>query len=112
MPSKSVGYTLPLLVVCLLASCAAPTPVPTRVPSLTPLPTPTETSTPIPQPTVTPIGSLTTSDNGHSLTLIWKSEFSANGALGAPVDLAVDPQGNVYVSAQNIKKFDSQGRFV
>lgn len=116
MPSKTVRYTLPVLFVCLLASCAAPTPVPTptptRAPSITPPPAPTATLTPIPLPTVTPIGSVTTSDNGHTLTLIWKSEFSANGALGAPVDLAVDLQGNVYVSASNIKKFDSQGRFV
>ena len=116
MLPKFVRYSLPVLVMWLLSACtaAAPaaTPSPKPIPSLTPLPAATATPTPTQGPTVTPIGSVTTSDNGHTLTLIWTSEFSVNGALGAPVDVAIDPQGNVYVSASNIKKFDSQGRFV
>jgi tripartite motif-containing protein 71 len=95
------AHTLLVFLVCGLAGCTASTPIAT-----TELPTPVE-------PSVTPIGSITTSDTGQVLTLIWQSEFSADGAIGAAVDLAVDSQGNVYVSTENIiKKFDSQGNFL
>jgi tripartite motif-containing protein 71 len=52
---------------------------------------------------------------GAPLELVWQSEFSSDAALIAPSDLVVDAASNVYVSTQakqNIKKFDSDGKFI
>lgn len=56
--------------------------------------------------------SVTTSEEGHSLNLVWKSEFTPEAALGAAVDIALDKQGNLFVTTANIKKYDSEGNFV
>jgi tripartite motif-containing protein 71 len=73
------------------------------------------TNEPTTEPAVVPTTSAITSESGHTLTLVWHSEFSPEGALVAPNDVAVDQEGNVYVSAQGtpkIKKFNSEGKFV
>jgi DNA-binding beta-propeller fold protein YncE len=62
--------------------------------------------------TVVPIPSVTTSEDGHSLTLVWQSEFTPEAALGASVDIALDKEGNLFVTTANIKKYDSEGKFV
>jgi len=84
-------------------SSAATTAVPTVV---------AVTEAPAATSTVAPIPSITTSEEGHSLTLVWKSEFTPEAALGAAVDIALDKEGNLFVTTANIKKYDSAGNFV
>ena len=62
--------------------------------------------------TVIPAPSVTTSEEGHSLTLVWRSEFTPEAALGASVDIALDKHGNLFVTTANIKKYDNEGNFV
>lgn len=110
---------LSALVLFNLASCSAPTtavgepvePPPTSTPG-----EPVEPPTPTLEPTLEPTpGPSIISETGQSLTLLWQSEFSADAALGGAVDIAVDNEGNVYVTTQGagaIKKFDANGKFV
>ena len=49
------------------------------------------------------------------LTLVWQTDYTPDTVLITPSDVAVDSQGNIYVSAQGvqaIKKFDKDGHFV
>jgi DNA-binding beta-propeller fold protein YncE len=49
------------------------------------------------------------------LTLVWQSAFTSETALFSPGDIAIDKDGNVYVSTQSantVKKFDWQGNQV
>ena len=49
------------------------------------------------------------------LTLVWQSAFTSKSSLPSPGDIAIDADGNVYVSTQSmntVKKFDSDGNFV
>lgn len=60
-----------------------------------------------------PADAATTAD--APLTLVWESKFSAETALASPGDIAVDSDGNVYVttqSANSVKKFDSDGNYL
>jgi streptogramin lyase len=106
-----------ILIVGMLAACAAPqTAEPTTLPAPTdtPQPVPTQVVEPttVPTPIATP--AIATAETGQTLTLVWQSEFGGDAALGGPVDIAVDDDGNSYVTAQgskNIKKFDSDGNF-
>ena len=75
-------------------------------------PTVAATAMPLDTPTAKATASITTSETGHTLTLVWQSEFSPEAALGAGVDLALDEQGNVYVTTANIKKYDKEGKFI
>jgi streptogramin lyase len=75
-------------------------------------PVDTPTTEPAIEPTVKPTVSVTTSETGHTLTLVWQSEFSPEAAVGAGVDVAVDEQGNVYITTANVKKYDKDGKFI
>lgn len=95
---QSFSGKLTILLLCLwgLVACNA---------GIQPLP-----PTPPPGPTAT-----ATAPRAGPLTLVWEGEFSRDSALGGPVDLAVDEQGNVFATSQsklNIKKFDRNGKFV
>lgn len=49
------------------------------------------------------------------LTLVWQTSFTRETALPSPGDIAIDTDGNVYVSTQSsngVKKFDSNGNLV
>lgn len=104
----SVTFTAILLVLGTLAACTAipQTSQPTAEPAVSGPTQPVDISTMEPTP------SITTSENGHTLTLIWQSEFSPEGAVGAGVDVAIDEEGNVYVTSANVKKYDKNGKFV
>jgi WD40 repeat protein len=56
--------------------------------------------------------SVTTSENGHSLTLVWESEFTPEAGVGAGVDIARGPDGSIYITTDNVKKYDDKGRFI
>jgi tripartite motif-containing protein 71 len=72
----------------------------------------TPTAEPVTESTVAPTVSITSSETGHTLTLVWQSEFSPEAAVGAGVDIALDEQGNVYVTTENVKKYDKEGKFI
>ena len=49
------------------------------------------------------------------LTLVWQSQYSSDAALTEPNDIAINSEGNIYVSTQapfHIKVFDSDGNFI
>lgn len=53
-----------------------------------------------------------TAEGSAPLTLVWQSTFTPETMLTTPGDIAVDQDGNVYVSTQSansIKKFDRDG---
>jgi tripartite motif-containing protein 71 len=96
-----------------LAACSgvAQTPPPTVTSAPTVAPLPSATATVKLEPTITP----TPRPLGQPLTLIWQTEYTPKAALQSPSDIAVDAEGNVYVSTQgnlNIKKFNNQGKLV
>ena len=71
------------------------------------------------EPPETPEASWETSEVDDSatapLTLIWQTEFTKEAMLVSPGDIAIDWDGNVFVSTQSgnsVKKFDSEGKFV
>ena len=97
-----------ILIVCILPAC---TPNP-QTPGLTAEPTVRAGTQAVESPTSTPTASITTSETGHTLTLVWQSEFTPEAAVGAGVDVAVDEQGHIYVTTANVKKYDKEGKFV
>lgn len=98
----------PLLVISMLIiSCGSP-----ATATVAPTAAATETLEPAETATTIPTPSVTTSEEGHSLTLVWRSEFTPEAALGAAVDIALDKEGNLFVTTANIKKYDSEGNFV
>jgi DNA-binding beta-propeller fold protein YncE len=108
------GALCAALVLFNLVSCAAPEPAATATvaPTLAPTDPPAPTATL--EPTAMPILGTATAETGETLNLLWQTDFMGDGALGGPVDIAVDDEGNSYVTAQgskNIKKFDSEGNF-
>ena len=108
MRSKIVRSFLSLVVSTLIASCGTP-----ATEAVVPTAAATEPSPPEATSTVAPTPSVTTSEDGaHSLSLVWQSEFTPEGALGAAVDIALDRAGNLYVTTASIKKYDSEGKFV
>ena len=113
---SSLGtFTILVLMMFSLAACGTVPATDEPVEAVTNPPLDTATAEPALEPEAVPTTSAITSESGHTLTLIWQSEFSPEGVLVAPNDVAVDQEGNVYVSAQGtpkIKKFDSQGKFV
>jgi sugar lactone lactonase YvrE len=53
--------------------------------------------------------------NAAPLTLVWQTEFTPDAMLLSPGDIAIDGDGNIYVSTQSantIKKFDADGNFM
>jgi tripartite motif-containing protein 71 len=105
-----------ILIIWTLSACVptAQTPEPTvesTVVAANP-PANTPTTEPAIEPTVEPTASVTTSETGHTLTLVWQSEFSPEAAVGAGVDVAVDEQGNLYITTANVKKYDNEGKFI
>jgi tripartite motif-containing protein 71 len=107
MRPKIVRSFLTFVISVLITSCGSPVPA-TVAPAVaaTDVPQPATTATTVPTPSVT------TSEEGHALTLVWQSEFSPEAALGAAVDIALDKHGNLFVTTANIKKYDSEGKFV
>jgi DNA-binding beta-propeller fold protein YncE len=107
MRSKIVHSFLLSVISMLIISCGSPA-------TATIAPTVAETETLESESTATtlPTPSVTTSEEGHSLTLVWRSEFTPEAALGAAVDIALDKYGNLFVTTANIKKYDSEGNFV
>jgi tripartite motif-containing protein 71 len=108
-------FTVLTPVIFTLAACGTSTMnnEPPTVVTSKPLDSPT--TEPTAEPGVVPTTSVITSEGGHILTLVWQSEFSPEGALVAPNDVAVDHEGNIYVSTQGtpkIKKFNSEGILV
>jgi streptogramin lyase len=50
-----------------------------------------------------------------ALTLVWQTAFTPEASLPSPGDIAIDSDGNVYVSTQGangVKKYDKDGNFV
>jgi DNA-binding beta-propeller fold protein YncE len=106
MRSKMVKSFFIFVISSLIVSCtsgATQTAAPAAVPA---------TEAAAATSTVVPTPSVTTSEEGHSLTLVWRSEFTPEAALGASVDIALDKEGNLFVTTANIKKYDSEGKFV
>lgn len=71
------------------------------------------------EPPETPEASWETSEVDDSatapLTLIWQTEFTKEAMLVSPGDIAIDWDGNVFVSTQSgnsVKKFDNEGTFL
>ena len=112
---SSLGtFIVLILLVVSLTGCGTAPVIEQPVEAVTSPPLDVPTTEPT-EPVVVPTTFAIISENGHTLTFVWQSEFSADGALVAPNDVAVDQEGNVYVSAQGtpkIKKFDNQGKFV
>lgn len=49
------------------------------------------------------------------LTLLWQTDPTPDAALPSPNDMAIDAQGNIYISnqdRQHVKKFDGDGKFI
>jgi tripartite motif-containing protein 71 len=118
MKTRPLFQTIMIVITAALTACTQATPSiePTAMATLPPTrpPLPTATLEPTVEPTAPPVLSISTADSGETLTLIWQSEFSADGALSAPNDVAVDSQGRVYVSVQSskkVKQFNSDGTF-
>jgi len=113
MRPHQILWTFIFLIAFITVSCSQPTEISVSV-------TDQPVSTPASDETQAPVAeanqSVTRSEAGdHSLTLVWQSEFSPDGALISPSDMVVDDLGNVYVSSQsekNIKKFDSNGKLI
>jgi tripartite motif-containing protein 71 len=103
---KIVRLFLTLVLSTLIVSCGSPATVAPTVEATEPA-QPAETATPVPTPSIT-----TSEDGTHALTLVWRSEFTPEAALGASVDIALDKDGNLFVTTANIKKYDSEGKFV
>jgi DNA-binding beta-propeller fold protein YncE len=104
----SIRLNVSLLIIWTLAACTATpqSPEPTARPAIP------ATTQPLEIPTTQPTPSITTSENGHTLTLVWQSEFTPEAAVGAGVDVTADEEGNVYVTSANVKKYDKDGKFV
>lgn len=108
MRSKIVRSFLSLFISTLIVSCGTP-----ATEAVIPTAAATEPAQPQATSTIIPTPSVTTSEDGaHSLSLVWQSEFTPEGALGAAVDIALDRAGNLYVTTASIKKYDSEGKFV
>jgi DNA-binding beta-propeller fold protein YncE len=103
---KIVRSFLTLVLSTLIVSCGSPATVAPTVEATEP-PQPAETATTVPTPSIT-----TSEDGTHALTLVWRSEFTPEAALGAAVDIALDKDGNLFVTTASIKKYDSEGNFV
>jgi tripartite motif-containing protein 71 len=60
-------------------------------------------------------GEAEASADAAPLTLAWQTEFNTEAMLLTPGDIAIDSDGNVYVSTQSantVKKFDKDGNFL
>jgi DNA-binding beta-propeller fold protein YncE len=107
MRSKIVRSFFTFAISVFITTSCASTPTVTAVPTtVSATEQPATTSTTIPTPSVT------ISEDGYSLTLVWQSEFTPEAALGAAVDIALDKDGNLFVTTANIKKYDSEGKFI
>jgi tripartite motif-containing protein 71 len=123
--------TVALLLTLILAACGSPAttaptaapattaPAPTAAPAATLAPAPTVAATVAPAPTTAPTAAAAPTAAGQSaaspVAFVRKIDTSAQH-IANPLSLAVDQQGNVYLSdsAPNprILKYDPQGKFV
>jgi sugar lactone lactonase YvrE len=98
------------------ATTAAAPATATTAPTLTPIPTTASatTASPVDAGLTVKAGATTARTASNTLQLVWKTN-GGNDKLKEPIGLAVDRQGDVYVSdaANNfVQKFDANGKFL